>query len=312
MGSAASASVSIASPEATAIVTLDPQPVPDLEPQCEQHWGSGGKVIIHFIDPIDWDLDSPLLRAQLKRYKQPKKQLGNKTKLGLCQRKGCREPKDAASSFCPDHKADFYYLDLAPLVNISGDERSFNKPFSTARKTRQAIINTYFKEEVQRRMKGLEHDWSDPPMCLAHEVMYNMKYCTRLVKHEVVALHHPNIGMPLCPVHLRIHLGREIRVRYKLTIIKENSGGYPFPDDVKAKLQACPRLGLAKIKRCLCRFNERWGEPCQAPVDQYPLIGFCKKHLHTYEAIYIIRLRYHVLEIPILIPDLRRLIVGYI
>jgi hypothetical protein len=179
--------------------------------------------------------------------------------------------------------------------------RSFNKPFTAARKAKRAILEDYFDQTVRERMKAIEKVWPTPHKCLWPNAKTSL-YCLRDVEHD----------HDYCPRHLRLSFTRELSFRLKRAE-KDEPGSYPLPAEVRAKLRSIrPPLDRAQFERCQCRFREYWRQTCGMPVDQFPLIGFCRKHIHSSQAVAVILLRHHILESDILIPELRRLVVAYI
>jgi hypothetical protein len=206
-----------------------------------------------------------------------------KKSLGLCDRRGCHDKRADGSMFCESHREIFSYLDMADSVNIPIQGVSKNEIFSNIRKQKRRIIDAYFRGLVDRQMSARSEPSDERKIKCA---------CGQYITH---------IDSRYCKKHLRLDLMKNLRLLYKERQLK-------LPKEIKEKLRStASQITPELLESVTCRMSG-----CGNIVDKWPHIGFCSLHIHTPESIETIKCRYAILQSSVAIPDLRRMIVGYI
>jgi hypothetical protein len=216
-----------------------------------------------------------LARRQLQSSSKTKKS------LNLCDKRGCRRTRATKSMFCGLHQMQYYYLDMANLVNIPMQGAPKDQIISDIRKNRKRILEAHFRMLVNDHMQATFSD-ENCGVC----------DCGRYVRH---------LESKFCPKHLKLEMMKDVRLRHK-------NGLIIIPTQIKEKLRSLSSFITPEFMDSVsCRATD-----CGMIVDKWPHIGFCSTHIHSIEAIETIEWRYEILQSDIAYPDLQRIILAYI
>lgn len=219
--------------------------------------------------------DNLLTRRQLQSSSKTKKS------LNLCDKRGCRKSRVSDSMFCIVHEADYYYLDMANLVNIPMQGAPKDQILADVRKKQRKILEGYFKALVKDHMQATSSN-ENCGICA----------CGRYIR---------NLESNYCQKHLRREMLKNIRSRHK-------NGLIIIPNEIKKELRSISSfITMEFLESVTCRIVG-----CQMIVDKWPHIGFCSMHIHTNEAIETIECRYEILQSNVAFSDLKRIILAYV
>lgn len=238
----------------------------------------------------------------------------SKADLSLCEKLGCRQPAMDGSHHCLTHWQTYWYIDLAYQVSIGGRHRPKCPTLKTVQIKERKIIDTYFKAEVQRQMNDLtlpRHHPAQPCQVQNKAIRTRRAICGRSCSHVSYE------GVNYCPMHLRACLMGELRTKLKLSrqipkYLQRIS--YQLPQAVQDE---CDRLwqNLPPIEQFMpgCRyFGNDPDDKCNGEVDDFPDLGYCKKHLGSPQAIQTMLKRQFILESGLLIKDLLEMLASAI
>jgi hypothetical protein len=249
-----------------------------------------------------------------------------KEDLNLCQSRGCRKPRIDESHFCEYHATEFFYIDLAYKVNVTGVHKPVHNVFSQARIDKKNIINNYYKKEIETEMNStlLDKEKWGQLKCI--------RMCSKkgyIVKCDAAVKHSSEYA--LCPRHLKLSLLDFMRkreqfvARYSRKYNEDDENYFPFPMPKRYENYSLPEEIKEQCKEvskssaqiwmegCLCR-HKHWNsnDTCDHLVDGWHGIGYCSKHIHSIQAILCILKRNKVLQSGILIKNLREMVCSYV
>lgn len=238
-----------------------------------------------------------------------------KEQLGLCQVQGCRRDKYETSNFCDFHKDEFFFLDMAHEVNVTGTSPPLFDVIKKANQQKKRIKEEWYVQAVEDEMRRMElsDDESSKTCKRACSKRGFLAYCGKKTEHSGT----------LCPVHLRQDMLKSFRkkVQMKEMFQLKWADEFPmplslqdvpnYPDEVIDRIRDVNRMIRQSVSSG-CRYQDSKDSECSAYVKEFVHIGYCKKHIGKPQAILCILKRHKVLHSNILIRGLREIIVSMI
>jgi hypothetical protein len=252
-----------------------------------------------------------------------------KAEKNLCSQRSCRCPRSIESHFCNYHEEEFFYIDMAFEVDVTGICLSKSGLYKKLENEKKKILNDYFIEEVECIMKKMliTNDLNS----LINNCEYKSKKRNVICKNIVIHKNIEGIILPhLCSRHLKRSLIKKISNKYyRIKYLYNNADNEII--SLPSKSTVLDNLNIEKyheinnkirkvtknltddiITNSRCRFQTKPGYVCSKIVDDFMHIAYCSTHIHHNIAILNIMKRHKILSSKILIPNLREILVSYI
>lgn len=230
----------------------------------------------------------------------------------LCQHRGCKKQQYERSHFCDFHKDEYFYIDLAYKVNVTGTSIPLHNVYKKTRREKRGIMELYYLEESKKKMDTIL--LSTPSISKCDKLC--VKNGRRIICNSAI-LHTGS----LCPYHLKSKLLKEMR--YKEYLAQKYNYDYNYddisninhtiPKDVRTKcFELLLNEDVRKVLQSSCRYEHISGARCFMIVDNFTHIGYCSKHLSSSQSILSILKRHKFLNSDVLMKELREIVVSFI